>query len=327
MYVHPSTELFDHGIDSIVTSLSGISTVALLGLGSSPLWAAMHACCVWSLFYLPTYQHLVTGRMAFSAGLDNPTEGLVGTMLLLLIQGAYPLFLSTSLQSVVPEVLLVYGNDIAPSISSLLGGIDVVTVLLSTPLKHWLVIGEVCNVVSTVVASLHTTLTTPAALRPGLGSWNALVALAPLLLTWVVSIGCAFIMMPLSLFFNHESDHLRVVVLPTSPIAASVSGGPACLRTFLLLLAASNNLATLWLIVCEMTKTRFPWASLLLSNSVILSAGTAYFIAFVNSANLNALDHFVATGALLHAPEKGHYSIALAIACFVAISRCVAAPL
>ena len=190
MYVHPSTELFDHGIDSIVTSLSGISTVALLGLGSSPFWAATHACCVWSFFYLPTYQHLVTGRMVFSAGLDNPTEGLVGTMLLLLIQGAFPHCLSISLQSVVPLVFRIYENDFVASVHSLLGGIDVVTMLLSMPLKYWLVVGEVLSALSAIVATLRTTFSIPTVLRPGLGSKNALVALVPLLLTWVVSIGC-----------------------------------------------------------------------------------------------------------------------------------------
>eukprot|EP00948_MAST-09A_sp_MAST-9A-sp1_P000981 g981.t1 len=79
MYVHPSTELFDHGIDGVVNSFSAITSTAVLGLGSksSPFFGAAHMVVLWATFYKTTWTHLMHGKITFDAGISNPTEGLI----------------------------------------------------------------------------------------------------------------------------------------------------------------------------------------------------------------------------------------------------------
>ena len=89
MYVHPSTELFDHGIDSIVTSLVGITMATGMRLGHG-VWTALFLAGAWCVFYATTWEHLNVGKMRFQSGLSNPTEALTLIVIVLLLVGFYP---------------------------------------------------------------------------------------------------------------------------------------------------------------------------------------------------------------------------------------------
>lgn len=47
------------------------------------------------MFYLTTHEHLTHGKITFSAGASNPTEGLVGVVVTFIALGLYPRFLET----------------------------------------------------------------------------------------------------------------------------------------------------------------------------------------------------------------------------------------
>jgi len=89
MYAHPSAELFDHGVDSLVISLVGISIACLFQTGYS--WTTM--VLLWTFFsnfFLPTWEQKFTGSIHFGPGLNNPTEVQLCGMALLLIKGFFP---------------------------------------------------------------------------------------------------------------------------------------------------------------------------------------------------------------------------------------------
>ncbi|CAF3321015.1 unnamed protein product [Rotaria socialis] len=73
MYENATTEIFDHGVDSIVTSLT-IFVLLTSFIG----------------FHSPTYEHVVTRKMRFQSGPCNPTEALIGMQLIFLITAIYP---------------------------------------------------------------------------------------------------------------------------------------------------------------------------------------------------------------------------------------------
>jgi len=89
MYSHPSTELFDHGIDSLVISFTAISMVCAFQTGCG--WATMVLLSVfYSNFFFPSWQQKFTGSIHFAAGPNNPTEVQLFGMALLLIKGFFP---------------------------------------------------------------------------------------------------------------------------------------------------------------------------------------------------------------------------------------------
>ena len=158
MYVHPSTELFDHGVDGVVTSISGITSVALLGLGSE-YWGVLHLCCLWSMFYLTTHEHLTHGKITFSAGASNPTEGLVGVVVTFIALGLYPRFLETV----------------------------VFDVPYHLKLKHCLVLSELATVVLTMTKNMSRMVLETDYLRPNMSFRTAVTYYLPLATTWVMA--------------------------------------------------------------------------------------------------------------------------------------------
>jgi hypothetical protein len=89
MYSHPSTELFDHGIDSLVISFVSISMVCAFQTGYG--WATMVLLwAFYSNFFFPSWQQKFTGSIHFAAGLNNPTEVQLFGMALLFIKGFFP---------------------------------------------------------------------------------------------------------------------------------------------------------------------------------------------------------------------------------------------
>jgi len=113
MYEHPSTELFDHGVDSIVTSLTVLSSVLLFQTGDG-LISFLLVGGIWSSFFFSTWEQKYTGEIIFRGGPTNPTEGQLITIFGFLLQGFYPNVLqySVSIRSVeisVMSVLIFFG--------------------------------------------------------------------------------------------------------------------------------------------------------------------------------------------------------------------------
>jgi len=93
MYTHPSTELVDHGCDSVTTSLIAITTALTFRLGLT--WrTALFMTTVWTIFWLSTWEHIHSGTMRFPSGLSNPTEAQFVTMASFLFVGYFQHFIS-----------------------------------------------------------------------------------------------------------------------------------------------------------------------------------------------------------------------------------------
>ncbi|CAF4499232.1 unnamed protein product [Rotaria socialis] len=93
MYENATTEIFDHGVDSIVTSLTSIATITKLthiDKHLSPIFSVFVLLTSFIGFHSPTYEHVVTRKMRFQSGPCNPTEALIGMQLIFLITAIYP---------------------------------------------------------------------------------------------------------------------------------------------------------------------------------------------------------------------------------------------
>jgi len=91
MYYNPTTEIFDHGCDSIVVTLSLINF--LLIFKPSNFAAIITFICVTSIFYFPTWEHLHTKIMNFRPLLCNPTESLFALEVSYLVLALCPQFI------------------------------------------------------------------------------------------------------------------------------------------------------------------------------------------------------------------------------------------
>ena len=83
MYTNPTTEIFDHGCDSIVMLLTLFNSVQIFGL--TPLMTVLLAVPIMSVFYFSTWEHLHTKVMQFRAGIGNPEESLSLTEIMYLL--------------------------------------------------------------------------------------------------------------------------------------------------------------------------------------------------------------------------------------------------
>ena len=93
MYENATTEIFDHGVDSIVTSLTSIATITRLthvDKNLPPIYSIIMLLTSFIGFHSPTYEHVVTRKMRFQSGPCNPTEALIGMQLFYLITSFYP---------------------------------------------------------------------------------------------------------------------------------------------------------------------------------------------------------------------------------------------
>lgn len=88
MYHNVTTEIFDHGCDSIVTTLACLQVSMLFQL---PLAHSMIIFLALALvFFLPTWEHQWTKVMIFRGGIMNPTEGLFAMELFYMLCALFP---------------------------------------------------------------------------------------------------------------------------------------------------------------------------------------------------------------------------------------------
>ena len=236
MYVHPSTELFDHGIDSVVCSLSGITSAAVCGLGSNMI-GGLHMLTVWSGFYLTTSEHLNRGKIRFEAGIANPTEGLVLSFVILLTVAAFPGFMGTSVRYYVPQLPLTG-----------------VSFLDTLEIKHLLCIVETSTLLMSYFQSIWRYCDS-ANRRPGLSWGGAVLHLLPL------AVAGGFIV----IFFSGLVGGEEMAVF-------SQAHG----RSILVLLCTFVNLSLLLLIISEMCKTSFPAVYVTVTHLPLLIASAVF---------------------------------------------------
>lgn len=91
MYYNPTTELFDHGCDSVTTVCISYNVLALSGAYNREyVLSTIFMLCVMINFYLSTWQHSNTKIMEFRAGLLNPTETIFAIKCTFLILAIWP---------------------------------------------------------------------------------------------------------------------------------------------------------------------------------------------------------------------------------------------
>lgn len=219
MYAHPSTELFDHGVDSTMPSLLGITMAAALRLGHSE-WTALFVLSSWTIFYSSTWEHLYTGRLRFQTGLSNPTESLIVIIVMCFGSVVFPTIWEVRLGELI--ALVVKPDGYFPSF------------LLALPVKHALVVVQLINGISALVSSILQVWQTPRPHSSTIAA-TALPSLGPLALIWVWTILA---------FWIH--NYL--------PIPTLTQHG----RLLLYLGAFTWTYSALMLVICEMSKTKYP---------------------------------------------------------------------
>jgi hypothetical protein len=91
MYHNPTTELFDHGFDSLTTMLVLYNLLSLAAvLESNYKLSLLIFVLAFSNFYLSTWEHTVTGVMTFKNIVSSPTDTIVITKLLFIVLAFYP---------------------------------------------------------------------------------------------------------------------------------------------------------------------------------------------------------------------------------------------
>lgn len=103
MYYNPTTELFDHGCDSITTCCVLYNLLSLSNsLNNHFIISLLFATCILFNFYLPTWQHSNTKTMHFRSGIFNPTESIFVIKLVYIFIGLFPsIFENTIIMSLI----------------------------------------------------------------------------------------------------------------------------------------------------------------------------------------------------------------------------------
>jgi hypothetical protein len=138
MYQNPTTEMFDHGVDSFVTILTATNMIQfVLGI-TNPGQALLILFASFAGFHAPTYEHLITSKMIFRGGPTNPTEVLVLGIMVFISAGLFPKFFHgtfghvlgivaalsalLSLVSSIRELYTFYKKDLQKTVHSTLRG-------------------------------------------------------------------------------------------------------------------------------------------------------------------------------------------------------------
>lgn len=230
MYAHPSTELFDHGVDSIMTSLLSMTMAAAMRLGQNE-WTALLVLSVWTVFYSSTWEHLNTGRFRFQSGLSNPTEALLSIIIICLGAGFFPTIWEVKLGE------LVILADWLPWVPAYVWAL---------PVKYAIVVVQLLNAITAFISSVLQVWRAPRPHSSGITSL-ALPSLGPLVLIWVWTV-----------FVFVLDDFLPVPVLRKHG------------RLLLCLGAFSWNYAVLMVIVCEMSKSKYPAKDVICTTFMLL---------------------------------------------------------
>jgi hypothetical protein len=90
MYNNPTTEIFDHGCDTVSCAVIAVATLACMRPGANLHIGVLTVLSCWSLFYVETWEMASVGVMRFPQGPLNPTEGLLAVQTALLATAAYP---------------------------------------------------------------------------------------------------------------------------------------------------------------------------------------------------------------------------------------------
>lgn len=90
MYYNPTTEIFDHGCDSVTTCCVLYNLLYLSNaLNNHFILSLCFALCIMINFYLPTWQHANTKVMHFRGGVLNPTESIFAIKLTFIFVGFF----------------------------------------------------------------------------------------------------------------------------------------------------------------------------------------------------------------------------------------------
>lgn len=106
-------KIFDHGVDSIVTSLTSISTITTLtGINQSlsPIYSVLIMLTSFIGFHSPTYEHVVTRKMRFQPGPCNPTEALLLMQIFYLIKSIYPSIWSNEISRIPLMIIIILSS-------------------------------------------------------------------------------------------------------------------------------------------------------------------------------------------------------------------------
>lgn len=88
MYYNPTTELFDHGCDSITSACVLYNLLNLTNLlNNNFVISVIFVLLSFTNFFLPTWQHSNTGIMHFRKGIANPTESIFMIKILFILIG------------------------------------------------------------------------------------------------------------------------------------------------------------------------------------------------------------------------------------------------
>ncbi len=90
MYNNPTTEIFDHGCDSMTTVLTVLNIASIFNMTTGTLITTLLFLGITTVFYAPTWEHIHTQIMQFRAGLSNPTESLIITQLGFILASVLP---------------------------------------------------------------------------------------------------------------------------------------------------------------------------------------------------------------------------------------------
>jgi hypothetical protein len=88
MYNNPTTEIFDHGCDSINMVLTVLNVISIFGINY--YLSVLLLLSSLTIFYMPTWEHRHTGVMNFRSGGANPTESLLMTQLSFVLAALFP---------------------------------------------------------------------------------------------------------------------------------------------------------------------------------------------------------------------------------------------
>lgn len=115
-YYNATTELFDHGCDSIVLSLSFLNSIKLFEVTDQNVYMLMYLCIA-TMFYLPTWQHSCINIMDYQSGMKNPDMALLIMQIFTLLLIIIPLQNNIYLQYIY-LIILIY-NTILSLINSI----------------------------------------------------------------------------------------------------------------------------------------------------------------------------------------------------------------
>jgi len=160
MYQNPTTEIFDHGVDSCVTVITAVTSIVFVLQLEEVVPALLLLFSGFVGFHAPTYEHVVTRKMIFRGGPTNPTEALLLTQFILIMAGTFPWIFhlgtwgiaalvsltvggsALSMFGSVKQLLAHYKGDVAVTLNSALRGYGPLLFVMAAALTWFPFLGE-----------------------------------------------------------------------------------------------------------------------------------------------------------------------------------------